>query len=187
MLTKEQFLKQLDSSLNRLPKSERQDILQDYQEHFDIGLEEGKTEEQISASLGSPNQIAKELLATYHFEKVEAVATSGNIFRAVWAAIGLGFFNLVIVLGPFVALLGVIFAGWATGVAFICSPLLVLINTVMNPGTFKLFDMFCSIALCGMGLFIAIGMFFVTKMIKNGFVSYLKFNALLVKGGLKRE
>ncbi|WML46451.1 HAAS domain-containing protein [Neobacillus sp. PS3-40] len=186
-MTKEQFLKQLDSSLNRLSTAERQDILQDYKEHFDIGLESGKTEEQIASSLGSPTQIAKELLAEYHLEKVEAKANSVNIIRAVWAAIGLSFFNLVIVLGPFIGLVGVIFAGWVVGIAFICTPLLVLISAVMNPETFKFFDLFFSIALCGGGLLLSIGMFFATKAISRGFVRYLKFNATLVKGGLKRD
>jgi len=44
-----------------------------------------------------------------------------------------------------------------------------------------------SLALCGIGLFIAIGMFFATKAVTSGFVRYLKFNMALVKGGLKRE
>jgi uncharacterized membrane protein len=186
-LTKEQFLKQLNSSLNRLSFDERQDILQDYEEHFSIGLEEGKTEEQIATSLGSPNQIAKELLAEYHLEKVEASANAANIIRAVWAAIGLGFFNLVIVLGPFIGLIGVVFAGWAAGIAFICTPLLVLISAVIHLSSFKFFDLFFSLALCGSGLFIIIGMFFATKWITKGFIRYLKFNATLVKGGLKRD
>lgn len=183
ILTKEQFLKNLNSALEGISSVERQDILEDYEEHFAIGLEEGKTEEQIAASLGTPHQIAKELLATYNLEKVETTATTGNIFRAVWAVIGLGFFNLVIVLGPFIGVLGMVFAGWVVGVSFIASPLLVLVNTVI--GTFELFDLFASIGLCGLGLFIILGMFFVTKWLTNGFVKYLKFNVSLVKGGLK--
>lgn len=186
-MTKEQFIKQLNSALYKLPKSERQDILQDYEEHFGIGIEEGKTEEQIASSLGSPNQIAKELLASYHLEKAEAATTAGNIFRAVWAAVGLGFFNLVIVLGPFIALIGVIMSGWITGAVFTLTPLLVLANTVINPGTTELYDLFFSLALCGLGLFMLIGMFFVTKGVNKGFIRYLKFNVSLVKGGLKHD
>ncbi|WP_141432116.1 HAAS signaling domain-containing protein [Bacillus sp. 03113] len=186
-MTREQFLKQLNSSLNRLSAEERQDILLDYEEHFTIGLEEGKTEKEIADSLGSPNQIAKELLASYHLEKVEATATTGNIFRAIWAVIGLSFFNLVIVLGPFIALAGAIIGGWAASVGLVASPLLVLISAVINPGTFEFFDIFASIMFCGIGLFIAIGMYFATKAVVNGFVRYLKFNAALVKGGLKND
>ena len=75
----------------RLSEKERADILKDYEEHFTFGLEEGKREEEIVASLGSPAQIAKELLADYHIEKVTTSATTGNVFRAIWAVIGLGF------------------------------------------------------------------------------------------------
>ena len=62
-MNKETFLKQLDASLTKLPQDERRDIIQDYEEYFAIGLEEGKTEEQIAGSLGSPSQIAKEMIS----------------------------------------------------------------------------------------------------------------------------
>ncbi|MBS4223928.1 HAAS signaling domain-containing protein [Lederbergia citrea] len=186
-MTKYQFLRLLESSLSKISLEERQDILKDFEEHFAIGLEEGKTEEEISAALGSPRNIAKELVATHHLEKVETTATTGNVIRAVWAVIGLGFFNLVIVLGPFIAVASLIIAGWGTGVGFIASPLLVLINVAIYPGTFEFFDLFFSMALAGIGLFIAIGMYFATRGIISGFIRYLKFNAKLVKGGLKHE
>ncbi|MFD1038390.1 hypothetical protein ACFQ3N_08255 [Virgibacillus byunsanensis] len=186
-MNKEQFLKKLDTALNRLSSDEREDILLDFQEHFEIGKVEGKTEEEISQSLGSPNQIAKELLATHYLEKVEDTSTAGDILRAVWAVIGLGFFNVVIVLGPFVALVAVIFSGWVSGAAFIVSPLLVLVNLVIYPGTFAYFDLFFSITLTGLGLLIAIGMIYVTRFVTKGFVSYLNFNVRLVKGGMKHE
>jgi uncharacterized membrane protein len=37
-VTKEEFLKQLDTALKSLPTEEREDIFRDYQEHFAIGL-----------------------------------------------------------------------------------------------------------------------------------------------------
>lgn len=184
-MNKEEFLAELDTALKYISAEERQDILQDFEEHFAVGREEGKTEEEIAAGLGSPQQIAKEMLASYHIEKVETTATTGNIFRAVWAVIGLGFFNLVIVLGPFIALLGILFAGWIAGISFIVSPILVIFDMIIHPGTFELFTLFFSMALAGLGIFIVIGMFFATRALMNGFVKYLKFNTKLVKGGLK--
>lgn len=186
-MNKYQFMRILESSLERLPSNERLDIIQDFEEHFAIGLDEGKTEEEIVKSLGSPHQIAREILATYHLERVQTKASTGNVFRALWAVIGLGFFNLVIVLGPFIAIASIIVAGWAVGISFIASPLLVLVNSVIFPGTFEYFDLFASMALCGIGLFISIGMFFASRAIVNGFVRYLKFNVRIVKGGLKHE
>lgn len=186
-MNRERFLKDLDKSLKRLSTDERRDIIQDFEEHFVFGLEEGKTEAEIATSLGSPEKIGKELLATYHLEKVGATASTGNIFRAVWAVIGLGFFNLVIVLGPLIAIAGVAFAGWTSAIAFTVSPLLVLVNAVIYPETFMLFDLFLSMMLSGLGLFIAIGMFFATRGLISGFVRYLQFNVKLVKGGMNHD
>lgn len=186
-MNKKQFLAELDDALKHISVEERQDILQDFEEHFAVGREEGKSEEEITAGLGSPQQISKEMLASYHIEKVETTATTGNVFRAVWAVIGLGFFNLVIVLGPFIALIGILFAGWVTGISFIASPLLVIFDTIIHPGTFDFFSLFLSLVLAGLGLFIVIGMYFATRVLMNGFVRYLKFNTKIVKGGLKDE
>ncbi|MEW9677102.1 DUF1700 domain-containing protein [Lentibacillus sp. L22] len=186
-MTEKQFLDQLNTALSKLSAQEREDILQDYREHFAIGKADGKSEEAIADALGSPNKIAKEMLAMYHLEKAETNVTAGNVIRAVWAAIGLGFFNLIIVLGPFIGLVAVVFAGWVVGLSFILSPLLVLMDAVLYPGTFAFFDLFFSIMLCGLGLFIAIGMYYLTIYLTRGFIHYLKFNSSLVKGGLKNE
>src|SRR5690625_5170729 len=107
-MTKNNFLSQLTNLLKKLPEKERVEILQDYVDHFAFGLEEGKTEEEIVKSLGSPSQIAKEIRANYHIDQVNTSTSIGNILRATWAVIGLGFFNLVIVLGPAIALVSVI-------------------------------------------------------------------------------
>lgn len=184
-MNKETFMKKLKSGLTRLPKEEQAVVIQDFEEHFAMGLEEGKSEDHISTSLGSPHQIAKEMLATHHLEKVEATATAGNVFRAVWAVIGLGFFNLVIVLGPFIALASILVAGWVMAITFIGSPLLVIVSAVIFTGTFEMFDLFFSIVLLGLGLFIAMGMFFISRILMSGFVRYLTFNTKIVKGGLK--
>lgn len=186
-MTKDKFLQQLKVSLNRLPGKELRDILQDYEEHFTFGLEEGKTEEEIVTSLGSPAQIAKELLTDYHLEQVTASATIGNVFRAFWAVIGLGFFNLVIVLGPAIAIAASLFAGWILGISLLASPLLVIVEAIVHPSAFQLFNLFISLAFCGVGYFVAIGMSFVTNLAIKGIVRYLKFNVSIVKGGLKHE
>ena len=96
-------------------------------------MAEGKTENQIVESLGSPKQLTKELLADYHIEKMEITSSTRNMFRSVWAVIGLGFVNLVIVLGPFLGLIALLAAGWIAGVTGIMSPLLVLANAIANP------------------------------------------------------
>lgn len=184
-MNKEQFLNHLHGALKRLPSSEREEILQDFREHFEIGISEGKTEEEIAKGLGTPQQIAKEMVATFHLEQVQETATTGNVLRAVWAVIGLGFFNLVIVLGPFIALLGIVFSGWAAGVACLLNPILYLVNVAIYPEIFELYQLFLTIAFSGIGIFVIIGMFYVTKWFMKGFVRYLQFNVRMVKGGIR--
>ncbi|MFS0674818.1 HAAS signaling domain-containing protein [Ornithinibacillus sp. 179-J 7C1 HS] len=184
-MNKEQFLTNLHDALKRLPSSEREDILQDFREHFEIGISEGKTEEEIAKGLGTPQQIAKELVATFRLEQVQETATTGNVLRAVWAVIGLGFFNLVIVLGPFIALAGIVFSGWAVGVSCLLNPILYLINVAIYPEIFEFYQFFLTIAFSGVGIFVIIGMYYVTKWFMKGFVRYLQFNVRMVKGGIK--
>lgn len=61
-MNKNEFIDVLEKSLIRLPKADRDDILSDYEAHFAIGLENGKTEEEVSASLGDPHELAQTYL-----------------------------------------------------------------------------------------------------------------------------
>ena len=115
-----------------LPSDDREEILEEFKDHFTFGLEEGKTEEEISKSLGSPQHIAKEIVATSQLEMFGEKRSFGNLLRATWAVIGLSFFNLVIVLGPFLGLVGVLIGGWVTGLGFTVSPILLLIGVVFD-------------------------------------------------------
>lgn len=186
-MTKDEYLEELGQALKGLPAPEREDILADFAEHFSIGKEQGKTDDEISTSLGSPHQIAKELLASYHVETAASKATAGNVLRATWAVLGLSFFNLVFVLGPFIAVIGLLFGGWVTGIAFTLSPLLVLFDAIFVPDGSLLFDFFASLLAAGLGILLSIAMYFITKWLAKGFVRYLKFNASLVKGGMNHE
>lgn len=184
-MTKEQFMKVLSKHSIKLPDKEREEVIRDFEEHFSIGYEEGKTDEEIIDSLGSPQQIAKELVATHHLDKMESDVSAGNIIRAVWAVIGLSFFNLVIVLGPFIAVVAIIFSGWITSIAFAVSPILYILNLIFYPSQFIMFDLFFSIFLCGIGIFIGIIMYYVTNWMIKMTTRYLQYNINLAKGGLK--
>ncbi len=61
-MNKNEFLFQLEGALLRLSKSDRDDILLDYEEHFRAGAEKGMSEEDVSASLGEPSIIAAQYL-----------------------------------------------------------------------------------------------------------------------------
>ncbi|MGB3260376.1 DUF4097 family beta strand repeat-containing protein [Paenisporosarcina sp.] len=78
-MTEQQFLNELEMALTKLPSEERNDIFQDIKEYFKDGREDGKSDSEIAASLGSPKQIGEELLASYVPEKTEPTAATKKI------------------------------------------------------------------------------------------------------------
>lgn len=58
-MTRSEFMRRLSSALGSIPQNERGEILNDYFEHFEAELKKGKTEEEICAALGNPEEIAK--------------------------------------------------------------------------------------------------------------------------------
>lgn len=63
-MTKTEFLQELYNHLLSLSPTERDDILADFEEHFQAGAERGKSEEQICAELGNPYTCALQYLRT---------------------------------------------------------------------------------------------------------------------------
>lgn len=180
-MTKEQFLHELSEHLRRLPEEERNDILYDYEEHFQFGIEEGKTEAEIIKALGSPKAIAKETLASHRLEQVKHNPTFSNVARAIVAIIGLSFFNLVVVLAPLLTIGSLILTLWTVSAVFVLSPLLVL-SKIIFAQIFILSDVFVSIILFGIGLLLGIGTYHCTIWFKTLFVKYANWNLKVIKG-----
>lgn len=57
-MNKSEFIAAMEAQLLRLSKADRDDILNDYESHFVNGIAEGKTEEEVSAQLGDPVELA---------------------------------------------------------------------------------------------------------------------------------
>lgn len=188
-MNKAEFINKLSKALRGIPESERQDIISDYEEHFNIGIEEGRTEEEISESLGNPNKLSKQLNANFFIDKAGEKNTPGNISRAIFASVGLGFFNLVFVLGPFLAIIGVIIAIWASSIAMVVSGLGLFIGPFIKPifpdliniPVNTLISIFLSIGFTGLGLLMCIGSYALTKKFRELTVRYLKMNLSIIR------
>lgn len=63
-MTKAQFMATLRLKLSVLPPEECNELMEDYESHFAFGLQNGKTEEEIVAELGDPEELAKEALGS---------------------------------------------------------------------------------------------------------------------------
>lgn len=77
-MTENQFISELEKALDRLPTTERTDILLDIREYFSDGRKDGKPDNEIAASLGDPAKIAEDLLASYSFIENEIQQETSN-------------------------------------------------------------------------------------------------------------
>ncbi|PKL60493.1 MAG: hypothetical protein CVV33_02415, partial [Methanomicrobiales archaeon HGW-Methanomicrobiales-4] len=80
-MQKDEYLKKLSHSLVSLPDSERKDILADYDEHFQMGIADGRTEAEIAAALGEPRSIGREYAALSLVRRAEEAPSPGGLSR----------------------------------------------------------------------------------------------------------
>ncbi len=76
-MNKKDYISALRVQLKRLPSDDVEEIVKEFEAHFDIAASEGKTEEEIAAKLGSPEEVSKYYLgdAVPDFN----VAQAGNV------------------------------------------------------------------------------------------------------------
>ncbi len=128
-MTKREFLDQLNRKLFKLPKEEREKAMEYYREYFEESGEEN--EQKTIAELGSPANIASQLIANYAINDSTAKKSKGlgviwTVLLAIFASpialpIALAFACVIIAL--VIALLCMMFAFFVTGIALAVSGL----------------------------------------------------------------
>lgn len=178
-MNKETYLAELAAELSLLPDEERADVIADYEEHFTFARSKERSDNDIIEGLGPPRKIAKEILAQTKISAAGDNPSLGSISRAVYAAIGLGFFNLVVVLGPFIALLSVLFSLFAVSAALLLSPILILIDTGFSMAYVREFFIICGYV--GVGLLLLAAAYHLSKLFYKLMARYLHLNLRIVR------
>lgn len=193
-MNKERFLAALRRALGRMPESEKEDIVYDYEEHFRVGLADGKSEEQIAEGLGNPRLLGRSYRIDSLLEEPEqgGRVKAGAVVGAVFASVSLSLFNVLFVLGPFAGLLGALAGLWAgavslaaAGLAGALAPLAWLVAPPARPylqleALNPAFVALSGIGLGALGLLALIGMAQLTRLFFRGVAAYVKFNLRLV-------
>ncbi|WP_425447425.1 HAAS signaling domain-containing protein [Dethiothermospora halolimnae] len=183
-MNKEKFLQSLSKELKDISKEEREDVLFDYREHFDIGLKDGRSEEEISKSLGNPKKIAKQIKVSSILEEASNNTSTRNIFKAILAVMGLSLLNLMIV-GPLLLSFGaVILALIASSVAVVLAGGLAIISTILEPILKNIVSMSVNpfigivggVGTTALGILSTIGSIYLAKWFFKGTVKYLNTN-----------
>jgi uncharacterized membrane protein len=178
-LDKKSYLINLENELNFLPLSEKQEVLEDYEEYFVMAHENGRSDEDIIKGLGSPRKIAKEFLAQSEITKASDNPSLNSVSRAVFATVGLGLFNLVFVLAPFIVMILIPFSLFVISAVFLTSPIILLFQEGLTVSFFT--SIFLMIGLVGLGLLLIVASIKLFKYFYQVTLSYLHFNLNIVR------
>jgi len=190
-----QYLERLEKSLRSLPLEERTDIVNDFKEYFEIGIERGRTEEELSLSLGNPKMLARQIMLESYIQKAEETKSASNILRAVFTSIGLSFFNLIVMLPVFLIALSVLAVLFACAVSLSAAGITGTVGSFFSPFfaqylTFNVntaVSIFAFIGIGSFGILFFIGDIYISKSIFRLVVKYLRFNLKVIKGRRKQD
>lgn len=124
-MNRETFIRKLQAGLAGVPAPAKEDIVRDYEAHFSDGAAQGRSEEEVAQALGDPGRLARELRAEAGLQRWEERPTPSSAVAAVFALIGLGAVDIMlmlpllmvlasILLALFVAAIGIFIGGAAT-------------------------------------------------------------------------
>lgn len=152
-MTREAFIAQLRAGLVGLPPQAVADIVADYEAHFADGEAAGRSQAEVAGALGDPGRLARELRAEVGLKRWEQERSPSGAVAAVFAVLGLGALDLLILLpilmgvggalfgfamaaiGVFVAGAGVFVVGPFTDFVGGAAPALLLGLGLMSGGT----------------------------------------------------
>lgn len=130
-MNRQAFLARLREGLGGMPLGAADDIVADYEAHFVEGEASGRSEAEIAQALGDPGRLARELKAEAGLKRWEEKRDPNAAAGAIFAVLGLGAIDLLILLpilgavggvlfGLSMACIGVFFAGgWVFGTGLI--------------------------------------------------------------------
>jgi uncharacterized membrane protein len=109
-MTRQEFIARLKAGLAGLPLQAQADIAADYETHFSEGVAAGRSEADIAAALGDPERLARELRAEAGLKRWETQRNPESAAAAVFAVLGLGAVDVLVLLPILIGIVSVLFA-----------------------------------------------------------------------------
>jgi uncharacterized membrane protein len=109
-MTRADFIAKLRQGLAGMPEAARAEIVADYETHFADGAAAGRSESDIAVGLGDPERLAKELRAEAGLKRWETERNPEAAAAAVFAVLGLGAIDVLVLLPILIGVVSVLFA-----------------------------------------------------------------------------
>ncbi len=108
-MTRAEFMGRLRRGLVGMPTAAAAEIAGDYEMHFEDGAAAGRTEAEVATALGDPDRLARELRAEAGARRWDQEKNPSAAAAAVFAVLGLGAIDLLILLPIFMSVVGILF------------------------------------------------------------------------------
>jgi uncharacterized membrane protein len=109
-MTRQEFIARLRAGLMGIPETARNEITADYEAHFTEGAAAGRSEAAVAAALGDPDRLARELKAEAGLKRWETERNPEAAAAAVFAVVGLGAIDVLVLLPILVGVVSVMCA-----------------------------------------------------------------------------
>lgn len=194
-MTRREYLDAIRGSLKGMSSTELSDIIRDFEEHFEIGLSQGKSEHEVSAELGDPVAVAQTYLdpeladightAIENEDKhVPSAAEAVQIAKddLTGPRVFVVLLNVLLAWWIALCLYAIILVFWCLTVAFLIGGILTLIMLATSA------ELFSAMLLTGIGLIAlsvasAVFNFFLTKWTIIGSKAYIAWNKKIFHQG----
>lgn len=199
-MRQKEYIDKLRFELRRLPKDEIEDIIADYTEHFECATNSGKSEEEITSKLGTPQSLAKIYIAQRRIDQVYTESssqtfskTAKNYMRALLAFLILTPLNFIVALGPFLTIVVVMITMWASWGSIIAASFAAYFNYLFSYGAPALNTLthmsifFFWIGTLGLCTLLAMVLYLVSKVILKAIHSYIKWNVNTIMNKTRGE
>jgi uncharacterized membrane protein len=183
-MTKQEFITELKSELEKNKVQKIQDILSDYEEHFVHGLNKNKSEFEIAKNLGSPATIAKAHQTENMIQEIKNPETkfrwglTMNVIGRLLILAPLNFFMFIV---PGVIIFTFIVTGWALAVSVVGVALSLLVvipemSMLASSMWLSMTGIFSVLGLLGFAAVSLLLMFIVSKYVLLALINYLQWN-----------
>ena len=187
-MNKTEYLNRLSNELGHMPYGDVKDIMQSIEEHFDLGVSEGRSEEDIAASLGDPKELANEFKDGAKFNQIMKRRKKVDGGRDGTGRIFVVVFNIFVGVGMWLVLLAAIIAalcilGVDLGIigVIVASMIMGKITEFLVPFIFLLLTLIC------VAIFLVILLILGIKYYGKGLKAYIRWNRHVWNYGLGED
>lgn len=192
-MTKEEFLKELEKELNFLTDLEKREVLQDQEEFIREAVTNGRSEEEIINSLGTPKSFAEALRLEHKVKRIKDAPDTWSSLKESLTATGVLFglmpLSLLFIFGPGVVLFSFVFSWFTVSLSVLLAASFCVLASFfvffIGFGVLEFFGIFFVSLGILLGSLASLALLFaLVKSIVNLFVRFLNWNISLLKGGL---